>query len=53
MGIAEEPLHSVVLLELQKDNYNKIDERSVKICLQANRNNALTSYYFLQKKKMV
>ena len=52
VGIDFEPLHTNVLSEMSKDQYNKIDTKYVLRCVQANQHNALTSYYYLLTKKM-
>ena len=52
VGIDIEPLHTNVLLEIQKDEFNKIDNSYTKMCVEANQHNALTSYYYLLTKKM-
>jgi hypothetical protein len=36
VGIDFEPLHSLVLEEMQKDLYNPIDTAYIKKCLEAN-----------------
>ena len=52
MGTDTIKLFTNVLEEIGKDKLNTIDIGYVKMCLIANQNNALTSYYYLLAKKM-
>jgi len=52
VGISDVPIFTNVLAAIGKDDLNEIKTGYVRMCLQANIHNALTSYYYLLAKRM-
>jgi 5'-AMP-activated protein kinase, catalytic alpha subunit len=53
VGYDDQQIFLNVLTEMQENKDNKIDRSYVKKCLQANRHNALTAFYYLALKKKI